>query len=65
MKEYKAYLKPEALVLLGHLTITSPIIITEDELDTLIDGEIIERISDCGNPYSLFYKDLEMVTTLD
>jgi hypothetical protein len=26
---------------------------------------IIERISDCGNPYSVFYKDLEMVTTLD
>ena len=65
MKEYKAYLKPEALILLSHLTITSPIIITEVELDKLIDGEMLERISECGNPYSVFYKDLEMVTTLD
>jgi hypothetical protein len=65
MKDYKAYLKEEALKLLSNLKITSPILISEGELDKLIDGAEIERISDCGNPYKVTYKDLEMVTTLD
>lgn len=65
MKEYKAYLKREALNLLVNLKIVSPIIISEAELDILIDGVEIEKVSDCGNPYKVSYKDLEMVTTLD
>ncbi len=65
MKDYKAYLKREALNLLTNLKITSPIIISETELDVLVDGAEIERISDCGNPYKVRYKDLEMITTLD
>lgn len=65
MKDYKAYLKREALNLLVNLKIVSPIIISEAELDILIDGAEIEKISDCGNSYKLTYKDLEMVTTLD
>jgi len=65
MKDYKAYLKEEALKLLSNLKITSPILITEDELDKLVDGVEIEKISDCGNPYKITYKDLEMITTLD
>jgi hypothetical protein len=65
MKDYKAYLKREALNLLTNLKITSPIIISEAELDVLVDGAELERISDCGNPYKITYKDLEMITTLD
>jgi len=65
MKDYKAYLKREALNLLINLKITSPIIISEKELDVLVDGAEIEKISDCGKPYRITYKDLEMVTTLD
>jgi hypothetical protein len=65
MKDYKAYLKREALNRLTNLKITSPIIISETELDVLVDGAEIERISDCGNPYKIKYKDLEMITTLD
>jgi hypothetical protein len=30
-----------------------------------VDGAELERISDCGNPYKITYKDLEMITTLD
>lgn len=65
MKDYKAYLKKEALNLLENLKIVSPIIISESELDILIDGAEIVKISDCGNPYKVTYKDLEMITTLD
>ena len=64
MKDYKAYLKREALNLLTNLKITSPIIISETELDVLVDGAELERISDCGNPYKIRYKDLEMITTM-
>lgn len=65
MKCYKAHLKKAFIDLWDNLKLKSPITISEDELDVLIDGKSITKNSDSGEPYKLNYKDLEMITTCD
>lgn len=62
MKLYKAFLKEEQT---KRVNATSPIVITEPELDHLIDGESIEKIDSTGKPYTLYYSDLKMVISHD
>lgn len=62
MKLYKAFLKEETT---KRVNVNSPIIITEPELDFLIDGESIEKIDSTGKLYKLYYSDLKMVISHD
>jgi hypothetical protein len=65
MKQYKAFLNEGTKIRLSKLKIASPIIISEYELDLLIDSNKIPKTSQDGELYEIEYKDLEMVTTLD
>ena len=65
MKQYKAFLNEGTKTRLSKLKIASPIIISEYELDLLIDSNKISKTSQDGELYEIEYKDLEMVTTLD
>lgn len=63
MKLYKAFLKEEVMKKQG---IQNPVIVvTEAELDTLIEGESIEKFNDLADPYKLYYSDLKMVISFD
>ena len=64
MKCYKAHLKEEYIDRWDSLVIVSPVIINEEELDRLIDGDSIE-IEFEGVSIKLHYNDLRMITTCD
>lgn len=47
------------------ITLPQPVVLTESELDFLIDGESVEKIDTKGKPYKLYYGDLKMVISHD
>lgn len=65
MKCYKAFLKEEFLDKWDRLDVKSPIQITEDELDVLVDGLPLTKELESGKSIELVYTDLSMVTTCD
>lgn len=62
MKPYKAFLKKEVH---DKVKVSSPILITESELDDLINGESIDKIDETGKQYKLYYSDLRMVISYE
>lgn len=62
MKLYKAFIKEEVM---KKVTLPQPVVLTESELDFLIDGEHIEKIDVKGKPCKLYYSDLKMVISHD
>lgn len=65
MKCYKAFLKEEFLDKWDRFDVKSPIQITEDELDVLVDGLPLTKELESGESIELVYTDLSMVTTCD
>lgn len=65
MKCYKAFLKEEFLDRWDKFDVKSPLFITEDELDVLIDGLTLTKTLESGESIKLVYTDLTMVTTCD
>lgn len=62
MKLYKAFIKEE---LRNRIIVSQSVLLTESELDFLIDGESVEKIDAVGKPYKLYYSDLKMVISFD
>lgn len=62
MKLYKAFIKEEVM---KKVTLSQPVVLSESELDFLIDGESVEKIDAKGKPYKLYYSDLKMVISYD
>lgn len=65
MKMYKAFVKSELLTKDQKPDLGPFIILTESELDKLIEGETIEKVDQKAATYKLNYSDLKMIIIFD